>query len=208
MSQSITMILVVLTTIISFVSFNSSRLMDALIFWPPAIGMKHQYYRFVTCGFIHADLVHLAFNMFTLYFFGRGLEVYYMGRLGLQHWYFTVLYFSAIVVANIPSYLKQHNNYNYRSLGASGAVCAVLFAFILISPWETLRLYAAVPIPAIAYAVLFLGYTIYMSRRGGDNVNHDAHLWGAIYGIVFTIIARPSVVSSFLNELAHPRFVQ
>jgi membrane associated rhomboid family serine protease len=202
------MILVVLTTIISFVSFNSSRLMDALIFWPPAIGMKHQYYRFVTCGFIHADLVHLAFNMFTLYFFGRGLEVYYMGRLGLQHWYFTVLYFSAIVVANIPSYLKQHNNYNYRSLGASGAVCAVLFAFILISPWETLRLYAAVPIPAIAYAVLFLGYTIYMSRRGGDNVNHDAHLWGAIYGIVFTIIARPSVVSSFLNELAHPRFVQ
>ena len=206
MSQSITMILVVLTTIISFVSFNSSRLMDALIFWPPAISMRRQYYRFITCGFIHADLIHLAFNMFTLYFFGRGLEMYYMGRLGLQHWYFTALYFSAIVIANIPSYLKQHDNYNYRSLGASGAVCAVLFAFILISPWEKLELYATLPIPAILYAVLFLAYTIYMSRRGGDNVNHDAHLWGAIYGIVFTIVARPSVVGTFLNEMSHPHF--
>jgi membrane associated rhomboid family serine protease len=206
MSQSITMIIVVLTTIVSFLAFNNSRLMDALIFWPPAISMRRQYYRFLSCGFIHADLMHLAFNMFTLYFFGRGLELFYMGRLGLQHYYFTLLYLSAIVVANIPSYLKQHDNYNYRSLGASGGVCAVLFAFILIDPWETLQLFFSIDVPAIVYAVLFLAYTIYMSRRGGDNVNHDAHLWGAIYGIVFTIIARPSVVNTFLNELAHPRF--
>jgi membrane associated rhomboid family serine protease len=206
MSQSITVIIVVLTTILSFLAFNNSRLMDALIFWPPAISMRRQYYRFLSCGFIHADLMHLAFNMFTLYFFGRGLELFYMGRLGLQHYYFTLLYLSAIVVANIPSYLKQHDNYNYRSLGASGGVCAVLFAFILIDPWETLQLFFSIDVPAIVYAVLFLAYTIYMSRRGGDNVNHDAHLWGAIYGIVFTIIARPSVVNTFLNELAHPRF--
>jgi membrane associated rhomboid family serine protease len=206
MSQSITMIILILTTVVSFVSFNNSRLMDALIFWPPAISMRRQYYRFLSCGFIHADLMHLAFNMFTLYFFGRGLELFYMGRLGLQHYYFTLLYLSAIVVANIPSYIKQHDNYNYRSLGASGGVCAVLFAFILIDPWETLQLFFSIDVPAIVYAVLFLAYTIYMSRRGGDNVNHDAHLWGAIYGIVFTIIARPSVVNTFLNELAHPRF--
>ena len=206
MPQSITMIILVLTTIISFLSFNNSRLMDALIFWPPAISMRRQYYRFLTCGFIHADIMHLAFNMITLYFFGRGLELFYMGRLGLQHYYFTLLYLSAIVVANIPSYLKQHDNYNYRSLGASGGVCAVLFAFILIDPWETLQLFGLVDVPAIAYAVLFLAYTIYMSRRGGDNVNHDAHLWGAIYGVVFTIIAHPRVVNTFLNELVHPRF--
>lgn len=204
--QSITMIILILTTIISFVSFNNSRLMDALIFWPPAISIRHQYYRFVTCGFIHADLMHLAFNMFTLYFFGRVLENDYMGILGLQHYYFPLLYFTALVVANIPSYLKQHDNYNYRSLGASGAVCAVMFAFIMISPWETLYVFGKIPIPAIIYAILFLGYTVYMSRRGGDNVNHDAHLWGAIYGVVFTILARPSVVGSFLNELGHPRF--
>jgi membrane associated rhomboid family serine protease len=207
MSQSITMIILVLTTVISLAAFSNSRLMDALIFWPPAISMRHQYYRFLSCGFIHADLMHLAFNMFTLYFFGRELEMYYMGRLGLQNYYFTILYISAIVIANIPSYIKQRDNYNYRSLGASGAVCAVMFAFILISPWETLYLFGRLPIPSIVYAVLFLGYTIYMSRRGGDNVNHDAHLWGAVYGVVFTIVARPSVVSSFLNEMAHPRFL-
>jgi membrane associated rhomboid family serine protease len=206
MSQSITMIILVLTTIISFVSFNSPRLMDALIFWPPAISMRRQYYRFLSCGFIHADLMHLAFNMITLYFFGRGLELYYMGRLGLQHYYFTVLYLSAIIVANIPSYLKQRENYNYRSLGASGAVCAVMFAFILIDPWASLMFLYSIDIPAIIYAVLFLAYTVYMSRRGGDNVNHDAHLWGAIYGVIFTIIAHPGVVNSFLNELVHPRF--
>lgn len=206
MSQSITMIIVVLTTIISLVSFNSSRLMDAFIFWPPAITMRHQYYRFVTCGFVHADLMHLAFNMFTLYFFGRALENYYMGILGLQHYYFTILYITALIVANIPSYLKQHDNYNYRSLGASGAVCAVMFAFIMISPWEPLYIFGVVQLPAIVYAILFLAYTIYMSRKGGDNVNHDAHLWGALYGVVFTIAVRPSVVNSFLNELSHPRF--
>jgi membrane associated rhomboid family serine protease len=206
MSQSITTIILVLTTIISLAAFSNSRLMDALIFWPPAISMRHQYYRFVSCGFIHADLMHLAFNMFTLYFFGKALENYYAGILGLQHYYFTLLYLTALIVANIPSYLKQRDNYNYRSLGASGAVCAVMFAFIMIDPWETLYIFARVPIPAIIYALLFLGYTIYMSRRGGDNVNHDAHLWGALYGVVFTIVARPSVVGSFLNELSHPRF--
>jgi membrane associated rhomboid family serine protease len=206
MSQSITMIILVLTTIISFVSFNSSRLMDAFIFWPPAITMRHQYYRFVTCGFIHADVMHLLFNMFTLYFFGRALENYYMGILGLQHYYYTILYLTALIVANIPSYIKQHDNYNYRSLGASGAVCAVMFAFIMISPWEPLYLFGALKVPAILYAVVFLVYTIYMSRRGGDNVNHDAHLWGAIYGVVFTIVARPSIVGNFLNELSQPRF--
>jgi membrane associated rhomboid family serine protease len=203
---SFTVSIIILTSIISVLSFSNRRLLDALIFWPPAISMQHQYYRFITCGLVHADFMHLAFNMFTLYFFGRALENYYMGILGLQHYYYTLLYLTALIVANIPSYLKQRDNYNYRSLGASGAVCAVMFAFIMISPWETLYIFARIPIPAIVYAVLFLGYTIYMSRRGGDNVNHDAHLWGALYGVVFTILARPSVVASFLNELSHPRF--
>jgi membrane associated rhomboid family serine protease len=202
---SITTIIIVLTSIISFLAFNNSRLMDALIFWPPAINMRNQYYRFVTCGLIHADVMHLAFNMITLYFFGKALESYYMGILGLQHYYFTILYITALIVANIPSYIKQHDNYNYRSLGASGAVCAVLFAFILLRPWDTIFLFF-IKMPAIIYAVLFLAYSIYMSRRGGDNVNHDAHLWGALYGVLFTIAVRPSVISHFINELSQPRF--
>jgi len=202
---SITTIIIVLTSIISFLAFNNPRLMDALIFWPPAVSMRHQYYRFVTCGLIHADVMHLAFNMITLYFFGKALENYYMGILGLQHYYYTILYFSALIFANIPTYLKRRDDYGYRSLGASGAVCAVLFAFILLRPWDTIYLFF-IKMPAIIYALLFLGYSIYMSRKGGDNVNHDAHLWGAAFGIVFTIAVRPGVISSFINELSQPRF--
>ena len=197
------MIIIVLTSIISLLSFNNRKLMDSLIFWPPAINIHHQYYRFVTCGLIHADMIHLLFNMITLYFFGTALENYYMGYLGLQHYYYPTLYITALIASNLPTYIKKRDDYSYRSLGASGAVCAVLFAFILILPWERLLVFA-IPMPAIIYAALFLGYSIYMSRRGGDNVNHDAHLWGALYGILFTIAVRPSVISSFLNELSHP----
>jgi membrane associated rhomboid family serine protease len=202
---SITTIIIVLTSIISFLAFNNPRLMDALIFWPPAVSMRHQYYRFVTCGLIHADLMHLAFNMITLYFFGKGLEMRFMGDLGLEHYYYPILYFAALIVANIPSYLKHRDDYGYRSLGASGAVCAVLFAYILLRPWDPIVVFV-IKMPAIVYALLFLGYSIYMSRRGGDNVNHDAHLWGALFGIVFTIAVRPGVINMFINELSQPRF--
>ena len=201
---SFTVAIIIVTCLVSFLALNNRKLMDALIFWPPAIQMQNQYYRFVTCGLIHADLMHLFFNMFTLYFFGSALETYYMGDLGLQHYYFLLLYVLALIVANIPSYFKHRDDYNYRSLGASGAVSAVLFAYILIKPWDSLYLFGAVPVPAIIYVVLFVGYSVYMSRRGGDNVNHDAHLWGALFGVVFTIIAHPGVVSTFLTELSQP----
>ncbi|HEY4290547.1 MAG TPA: rhomboid family intramembrane serine protease [Puia sp.] len=203
---SFTVVVVVLTCLISLAAFNSSKILDDLIFWPPAISMRHQYYRFITCGFIHADFLHLAFNMFTLYFFGKGLELFYRGELGLQSYYYPILYFTALVASNIPSYLKRKDDYNYRSLGASGAVCAVMFAVIMIRPWETLYIYGRLPIPAILYAVLFLAFSIYMSKRGGDNVNHDAHLWGAAYGVLFTIAVHPAIVATFINEMKNPRF--
>jgi membrane associated rhomboid family serine protease len=179
--------------------------MDRLIFWPPAVSMRHQYYRFITCGLIHANFLHLAFNMFTLYSFGRVLEIYYPGELGLQPYYYPTLYITALIASNIPTYLKRKDDYNYRSLGASGAVCAVLFAFILISPWAQLGVFF-VPMPAILYAILFVIFSIYMSKRGGDNVNHDAHLWGALFGVLFTAAVHPDIVPRFLNELRHPRF--
>jgi membrane associated rhomboid family serine protease len=202
---SFTVSIIVLTSIISFLSFNNYKITDALIFWPPAIGIKHQYWRFLTCGFIHADFMHLAFNMFTLYFFGKALENYYMGVLGLQHYYFIILYISAIIVANIPTYIKRRDDYNYRSLGASGAVVAVQFAFILIDPWAQLWVWG-IKMPSIVFVLLFLAYTIYMNKRGGDNVNHDAHLWGAVYGVIFTIAARPEVASTFIEQIKHPQF--
>jgi membrane associated rhomboid family serine protease len=202
---TITMSILVLTCVVSFAAFNNSRIIDGLIFWPPAISQQHQYYRFLSCGLIHADMMHLVFNMFTLYFFGRVMEAYYMGILGLPHFYYLVLYAGAVIVANIPTYLKRKDDYNYRSLGASGGVCAVIFAFVLLRPWTTIQVFF-IPIPAIIYAGLFLAYSVYMGKRGGDNVNHDAHFWGALFGVVFTIAVRPEVINIFLNELRQPRF--
>jgi len=202
---TITLTIIVITCLVSVYGFSNSKIIDDFIFWPPAITNQKQYYRFVTCGFIHANYMHLAFNMFTLYFFGRAIEVYYMGELGLRHYTFLILYLGALIVSVLPTYIKQRNNYNYRSLGASGAVCAVLFAFILLRPWQTI-LVLFIPVPAIIYAVLFLAYSVYMSRKGGGYINHDAHFYGALFGVAFTIVVRPEVVNIFLNQLSHPHF--
>jgi len=202
---SYTVIIVAITSLISFIAFNNIKLMDTLIFWPPAVSMRHQYWRFITCGLIHADFMHLLFNMFTLYFFGRGLEMLYMGDLGLKHYYFLILYILALIFSNIPTYLKRKDDYNYRSLGASGAVCAVVFASILIRPWARILLYG-IPMPALIYAVLFMVYSVYMSKRGGDNVNHDAHIWGAVFGIVFTVAVDHESLGNFISALGHPDF--
>jgi membrane associated rhomboid family serine protease len=201
----ITLTIIIITCVITLTGFKNGKVVDELIFWPPAISKKHQYYRFITCGLIHADYMHLIFNMLTLYFFGTVMEAYYQGQLGLQKWYYLALYIGALIVSNIPTYLKHRSDYNYRSLGASGAVSAVLFAFILLRPWQKI-LVLVFPVPAIIYGGLFLFYSAYMSRKGGDNVNHDAHFYGALFGVLFTIAVRPEVVEIFWNELIHPRF--
>jgi membrane associated rhomboid family serine protease len=201
----ITLTIVIVTCAITLAGFKNGKVVDELIFWPPAISKKHQYYRFITCGLIHADYIHLIFNMLTLYFFGTVMEAYYQGQLGLQKWYYLALYIGALIVSNIPTYLKHRNDYDYRSLGASGAVSAVLFAFILLRPWQKI-IVLVFPVPAIIYGGLFLFYSAYMSRKGGDNVNHDAHFYGALFGVLFTIAVRPEVVQIFWNELIHPRF--
>ena len=202
---NITLTIIIVTCIITLTGFRNGKVIDELIFWPPAINKKHQYYRFITCGLIHADYMHLIFNMLTLYFFGTFMEAHYQGELGLQKWYYLALYIGALIVSNIPTYLKHRNDYNYRSLGASGAVSAVLFAFILLYPWQRIVV-LVFPVPAIVYGVLFLVYSAYMSRKGGDNVNHDAHFYGALFGILFTIAVSPDVAGEFWNKLIHPSF--
>jgi membrane associated rhomboid family serine protease len=202
---SLTIAIIVITCAISITGFNNAKVIDDLIFWPPAITNRRQYYRFVTCGLIHADYMHLLFNMFTLYFFGRAMEVRFMEDLGLPRYSFLLLYVGALIFSLLPTYFKHKNDYDYRSLGASGAVCAVLFSFILLQPWTTIYVFFF-PVPAIIYAFLFLGYSIYMSRKGGGYINHDAHFYGALFGIVFTIASRPATVSIFIHELSHPHF--
>ena len=202
---SLTIAIIVITCLISIAGFNNPKVIDDLIFWPPGITSRHQYYRFITCGLIHADYMHLLFNMFTLYFFGRAMEVRFMEDLGLPRYSFLILYVGALIFSLLPTYFKHRNDYDYRSLGASGAVCAVLFSFILLQPWTTIYVFFF-PVPAIIYALLFLGYSVYMSRKGGGYINHDAHFYGALFGIVFTIASRPETVSIFIRELRHPHF--
>ncbi|MBS0583783.1 MAG: rhomboid family intramembrane serine protease [Proteobacteria bacterium] len=197
-----TISIIAVTCIVSFLGFSNAQLIDKLIFWPPAV-KRGQYYRFLSHALIHADGTHLLFNMITLYFFGRALEGFYEHVLG--SFGFALFYAGAVVVAMLPSYFANRDNPAYRSLGASGGVSAVLFAFILLSPWSRIYVWF-LPMPAILYAVAYVAYSIYMERHGRDNVNHSAHLWGGAYGVVFTLLAEPRVLPAFLQQLASPRF--
>jgi membrane associated rhomboid family serine protease len=197
-----TLIIIAITCVVSFMAFSNPRLVQQLILWPPAV-KRGQYYRLVSHGLIHADTTHLLFNMITLFFFGRTMEPLYANILG--PFGFALFYLSAIVVAILPTYLANRDNANYHSLGASGGVSAVLFAYILIQPWSTIIVWF-VPMPAILYAVAYVIYSFYMERKGADNINHSAHLWGAAYGIAFTVVAAPRTISYFLEQLSHPSF--
>ncbi|MCC4586913.1 rhomboid family intramembrane serine protease [Xanthomonas melonis] len=200
----ITLILIAINGIVSWMAFNNRRLNDRLILWPPAVDKYKQYDRLVTYGFIHADLGHLVFNMITLFFFGRVIERVMLQVTGSVLTY-PLFYLAALVVSILPSYLKNQKNPNYLSLGASGAVSAVLFAFILLQPW-TIILVLFIPAPAIIYAVFYVGYSLWMDRRGGDRINHSAHLAGAAFGVMFMLIMAPEVWQIFLQQLVNPRF--
>lgn len=198
-----TTLIIIITVIVSLLAWQNKAVFNRLIFYPPAV-KNGQWDRFVTHGFIHADGMHLLFNMFTLYFFGRAIEGLYQSFL--FGYGFVVFYVLAIVVAMIPSYIKHKDSASYLSLGASGGVSAVLFAFILLAPWEKIYLFAVVPIPAILFAVAYVAYSIYADKRGGSNINHMAHMWGGAFGVIATIILEPQVLPHFLNALLSPGF--
>ncbi len=199
--MSTTLILIAITCAVSFTAFNNPKMIDALILWPPALSRNHEYHRLLSYGLVHADFQHLLFNMITLYFFGQAMEDFYNTELGPYG--FAAFYLLGLVASILPTYLRHRNDAGYRSLGASGAVSAVLFAFVLLEPWARIYVYV-IPVPAIIYAVLYIAYSIYMDKRGGDNVNHSAHLWGAAYGALFTIIMEPRVLGHFLASLVSP----
>ena len=202
MESPITYALIAITCVVSWIALNNRKLADRLILWPPAIDKHKQYDRLVTYGFIHADFMHLLFNMITLFFFGPQIEDL-MGQVGV--WVYPVFYLSALVVSILPTYLKNQKNPNYLSLGASGAVSAILFAYILLRPWSIIGVFF-IPMPAILFAVLYVGYSIWMDRRGGDRINHSAHLSGAAYGVLFMLVMEPRVLGHFLRQLQQPSF--
>lgn len=190
MEFTITIIIIVATVMISIGGFSSQKIINDLIFYPPAITKQNQWYRFFTCGLIHADIGHLAFNMIALYMFGDFVEESFAfvfdekGKL-----LYVALYVLALMVSLLPTFAKHKNDYYYRSLGASGAVSAVVFAGLLLEPRNKVGFFFIPPvIPGYIFGPLYLILSTYLERQAKDNVNHSAHIWGALFGIGFLIL--------------------
>lgn len=199
---TVTTAILAITCIVSFVSFSNQKLLDDLIFYPPAITHHHQWYRFITCGFIHADFMHLAFNMYSFYMFGNAIEnacIEIYGRYGATVYLF--LYISSLFFCLLPTYFKNKENYNYRSLGASGAVSAIVFAFIFLAPLQGIGLIIipGLTAPAFIFGFIYLGVSAYLAKKGSGNINHSAHFWGAVYGVAFLIVT--TIVFTDFNAL-------
>jgi membrane associated rhomboid family serine protease len=198
--MTITIIFVLITVLVSIAAFNNKDLENKLILWPRYMDSPIEYYRLLTSGFIHGDWNHLLFNMYALYSFGNVVD-YFLPSPAL----FPILYLSAIIISSLPSFLKNRNNSHYRSLGASGGVSAIIFFSIYHAPWSKIGIiFIPIGIPSIFFAVLYLAYTVFMSRRGSDNINHDAHLWGCLYGMFFAFIVDPTHGMSFIDAITHP----
>lgn len=197
-----TIILIVITVLISYAAFKSVKLMDQLQFNASKIYHKKEYHRLITHAFVHASWEHLFVNMIVLFSFGQAIEVYFKYNFGNNYIvFYLLLYFGGILVSNLYALFKHRNNFFYNSVGASGAVAAVLFAAIFFDPWNPIYFFGILPFPGIIFAVLYLVYSYQMSNKQKDNVAHDAHFLGALYGFVFPILLNPRLFETFIDKL-------
>jgi membrane associated rhomboid family serine protease len=201
-SISICWVIMGLTALVSMAAWQRDSWMAAMMMSPSRIARHGEYWRFLSSGFIHADFTHLFFNLFSFYFFGSQLEyIFSVIFPGYGPWVFLVFYLLGIIVADLPTFFKQKDNHYFNSLGASGAVSATIFAGIMFFPTEKIYLFGIVGIPGIIYAGLFTWYSIEMERRGRDFVNHSAHLYGGLFGVVFVTLTYPQVWISFVQQI-------
>ncbi|MDG2245676.1 MAG: rhomboid family intramembrane serine protease [Flavobacteriales bacterium] len=214
---SITIVIIAITVIASFFAFNNREKLGQWMMNPYAVVHYKDYKRLLTHGLIHGDMMHLFFNVFVLHQFGSSVEMVFTNEsafnvvFGMQNWWgsgmgismFLMLYIGAIFAATIPSIIKHKDNPGYNSLGASGAVSAVLIVYILIQPTAslTLLIFPFFPIPAWVMGILFFVFEAYMNKRGGTGIAHDAHIYGAIYGLLFMTVVQPSVWTWFFGTL-------
>lgn len=201
--MSATMVIIGITALISIYAFSNQVFFNKFKHNPYTEMRDKSFYRLVTSGFLHGSYSHLFINMFVLYFFGLHVEQYYIFHFGPTTGVilFVLMYLATIVAGDIPSLLKHKDNPGYSSIGASGAVSGVLFISAIIAPWNTIYLYAIIPMPAIIAAVGYLGYSQWAAKNSKDNIDHDAHFYGALFGVLFTIIIHPAILSSFFNQI-------
>jgi len=203
MNIPLTYILIGITVAISFYSFNKPTVLQSLMMNPYQISHHGQFYRFITSGFIHQHHMHLLVNMFSFYFFGTAVEQIF-GFLFAEAgpYYFIALYLLAIIVSDLPTYFKKRNNPNYNSLGASGGVAAIIFAFIIFQPLQDICLYFVICIPGFILGVGYIAYSYYQGKRSKDNINHEAHLYGALFGLLFCVVTYPASIAIFYEQVA------
>ncbi len=186
-----------ITIITTLLTFSNEELFGKLMMHPYSVYRKQNVYTLITSGLIHKDWMHLFFNMLSFYFFAFQLEPV------LGHWQFGVLYFISMILSDLPSVVKHKDDYHYNSLGASGAISAVVFSAILYSPMSTIRIMILpIPMPAIVFGVLYLVYCSYASKYAKDHINHDAHLFGALSGVMLTIAMHPEVLPWFIHQIS------
>jgi len=189
MFASCTFIIIIVTSLISYASFKNEKLKNELLFSPFEYSNKKKWWIILTHGFIHADFLHLFFNMYVLYIFGPSLESYFISSSEIGWVYFLSFYLLGIIFSTLPSIFKHNNNPNYRSLGASGAVSSVVFAYIIIFPLRELGLLLipGVFLPGFIFGVLYLVAEHYLSKKQYSNIAHDAHISGSVFGIFFIL---------------------
>jgi len=205
MQFSATTIIIIITSIVSIVALNQHQIFDLLKFNPYRMKHNKEAWRILTGGFLHADYIHLFMNMFVLYNFGQFIENYIIKMMhDKQSGLITYLlfYLSAVVISGIYTYEKNKENLFYNAVGVSGAVSAIVFAFIVIFPFQSLYLlFIPFPIPAIVFGILYLLYSAYMAKQAKDNIGHDAHFFGAVYGLLFILILQPSLLKALISQI-------
>ncbi|HAQ64502.1 MAG TPA: rhomboid family intramembrane serine protease [Bacteroidales bacterium] len=199
----ITIFLVIMTSLVSILAFQNQELSDKLRFNAWLIFKKQQGWRFLSYGLIHADWLHLMVNMFVLYSFGPFVEEFYRWHYGPPApFYFLLLYIGGLAFSVAGSFARQKENPHYNAVGASGAVSAIVFAVMVFEPMAPLRImFIPIDIPAILFGLLYLVYSAWMAKKGTDNIGHDAHFLGAIFGLVFTIALKPSLFLSMIQKI-------
>lgn len=202
MTLNFTLVLIIITVASSVFAWRNPDIQNKWMFNPYAVYHRKQYYRLLSSGFVHSDTTHLLFNMIALFFFGGVVERIYQNMYGVSGIaFYLITYLVGIAAANMKTLFKYKDSSYYNSLGASGGVASVLFASILYRPTSSICIYFAICIPAFIIGAVYLIYSYYSGRRKSDNINHDAHLYGSLFGIVFTILLRPVVVLEFFERI-------
>mgnify|MGYP001347643136 FL=1 len=194
---NVNIIIFIITIAVSLIAiYIKPVIIEKYALSPWKVVYEKKWYLTITSGFLHADLFHLLFNMWTFWFFCQALEMY-AGTFN-----FLVIYFGSMILSDISTIIKQKDNYGYKSLGASGAISGALFSLILFEPFQLYYvMFIPFGIPAVIFAILYLAYCYYAARHSKDNINHEAHFWGALAGIVLTILLKPQIIESFLYKI-------